>query len=122
MLAGHEAVQGVRYPGLPQHPQAALVRAQMQDFGTIVTFELRDGPEAGRRFAEALEFFTMTASLGSTESLVLPPQMLQPRDFSPEQRAQCGITAGTVRLSIGLEDIEDLRADLLHALAAAQGT
>lgn len=119
LLDVHEAVQGVRYPGLPQHPQATLVRAQMQDFGTIVTFDLRGGAEAGRRFAEALEFFTMTASLGSTESLVLPPQMLQPRDFSPQQRVQCGITPGTVRLSIGLEDIDDLRADLLCALAAA---
>lgn len=119
LLASHPAVQGVRYPGLPQHSQAALARAQMQDFGTIVTFELRAGAEAGRRFAETLELFTMTASLGSTESLVLPPQMLQPRDFSPEQRAQCGITTGTVRLSLGLEDIEDLRADLLRALIAA---
>ena len=70
---------------------------------------------------EALEFFAVAASLGSTESLVLPPQMIRARDFTPEQAAWTDIRAGTVRLSIGLEDLDDLRADLGQAFAAADG-
>jgi cystathionine beta-lyase/cystathionine gamma-synthase len=119
MLAAHPAVQRVRYPGLGSHPQAALARAQMREFGSVVTFDLRDGAEAGRRFSEALQLFAIAASLGSTESLVLPPQMLRPREFTPEQAAWSDIGPGTVRLSIGLEDAADLRADLEQALAVA---
>jgi cystathionine beta-lyase/cystathionine gamma-synthase len=119
MLATHPAVARVHYPGLPGHPAAGLARAQMREFGSVVSFDLRAGADAGREFADALELFTTTASLGSTESLVLPPQMMQPRDFTPEELAACGIGPGTVRLSIGLEDLDDLRADLLQALAAA---
>lgn len=118
-LAQQAAVERVHYPGLSTHPRAALARAQMREFGTIVSFDLRGGLEAGRRFAEALKFFALTASLGSTESLALPPQMMQPRDFTPEQKAACGIGPGSVRLSIGLESLEDLTADLAQALAAA---
>lgn len=117
-LQSQPAVERVHYPGLPSHPRAALARAQMREFGTIVSFDLRDGMEAGRRFAEALHLFALVASLGSTDSLVLPPQMLQRRDLTATQRAACGIREGTVRLSIGLESLEDLRADLGQALAA----
>ncbi len=119
MLAAHPAVDRVRYPGLATHPQAALAQAQMREFGSVVTFDLRDGAEAGRRFAEALQLFAITASLGSTESLVMPPQMLRPKDFTPEQADWSDIRAGTVRLSIGLEALADLRADLEQALEAA---
>jgi cystathionine beta-lyase/cystathionine gamma-synthase len=119
MLRAHPEVEHLRYPGLDDHPQAALARAQMRDFGAVIAFEMRRGPEAGRRFAEALELFATAASLGSTESLVLPPQMIRPRDFDDQQLEQSGIRPGTVRLSIGLEDLDDLRADLLQALAAA---
>jgi cystathionine beta-lyase/cystathionine gamma-synthase len=122
LLRRHPEVERVRYPGLDDHPQAALARAQMRDFGAVITFELRRGPEAGRRFAEALELFATTASLGSTESLVLPPQMIRPRDFTDEQLAQSGIRPGSVRLSVGLEDLDDLRVDLLQALDAAAKT
>jgi cystathionine beta-lyase/cystathionine gamma-synthase len=120
-LAAHPAVERVHYPGLPGHPRAALARAQMREFGTIVTFDLRAGAEAGRRLAETLELFALTASLGSTESLVVPPQMMGTVDFTPEQRAWSAIGPGTVRLSIGLEDVDDLRADLARALASAAG-
>ncbi len=119
MLEQHAAVARVHYPGLASHPAAALARAQMRDFGAVVTFDLRAGSDAARRFADALQLFTTTASLGSTESLVLPPQMMQPRDFTPEQLAACGVGPGTVRLSIGLEDLDDLRDDLRQALAVA---
>jgi cystathionine beta-lyase/cystathionine gamma-synthase len=123
LLAGHPAVARVHYPGLPGHPQSALARAQMREFGTIVTFDLHGGAEAGRRVAESLELFAMTASLGATESLVMAPQMIGTRELSPDELRISQITAGTVRLSIGLEDPEDLLADVQSALdhAAAPG-
>jgi cystathionine beta-lyase/cystathionine gamma-synthase len=119
MLANHSAVSRVHYPGLPSHPQHALAKAQMREFGTIVTFELKGGFEAGARFVEALKLFALTASLGSTESLVMAPQMMRGRDLTPEQVRMSNITEGTVRLSIGLEDTADLLDDLTQALAAA---
>jgi cystathionine gamma-synthase len=111
----------VRYPGLPTDPGHELARRQMDGFGTLVTFDLSGGIEAGTRFAEALELFSIAASLGSTESLVVPPALQQPRGMSEEQRAWTGITPGTVRLSIGIEDPDDLVDDLRRALAHANG-
>jgi O-acetylhomoserine (thiol)-lyase len=89
----------------------------MDSFGTIVTFDLAAGLEAGTRFAEALELFELTSSLGSTESLVVAPSMQQPRGFTPEQLAWSDIGRGTVRLSLGIEDAGDLVDDLGQALA-----
>lgn len=118
-LATHPRVSRVRYPGLPGDPGHALAQRQMQGFGTIVTFDIADGLEAGSRFAEALQLFAIAASLGSTESLVVPPALEQPRGMTAEQRAWSDIGPGTVRLSLGLEDIDDLVADLDAALARA---
>jgi cystathionine beta-lyase/cystathionine gamma-synthase len=118
LLAAHPAVARVHYPGLPSHPQHALARAQMKEFGTIVTFDLKGGQEASGRFADALELFALTASLGSTESLVVTAQMMGGRDLTADQQAISAITEGTVRLSIGLEDIDDLIADVTQALSA----
>ncbi|HWF98963.1 MAG TPA: aminotransferase class I/II-fold pyridoxal phosphate-dependent enzyme [Steroidobacteraceae bacterium] len=118
LLASHPAVARVHYPGLPSHPRHELARAQMKDFGTIVTFDLKGGAEASGRFADALQLFAMTASLGSTESLVVTAQMMGGRDLSADQQAISAITEGTVRLSIGLEDIDDLIADVTQALSA----
>jgi len=116
-LQSHPAVGRVRYPGLPGDPGHALAAKQMDGFGTMVTFDLLAGLEAGSRFAEALELFELTSSLGSTESLVLAPAMQQPRGYSPEQVAWSGIGPGTVRLSIGIEDAADLVDDLQRGLA-----
>jgi len=116
-LQSHPAVGRVRYPGLPGDPGHALAAKQMDGFGTMVTFDLRAGLEAGSRFAEALELFELTSSLGSTESLVLAPAMQQPRGYSPEQDAWSDIGPGTVRLSIGIEDAADLVDDLQRGLA-----
>jgi len=116
-LSGHKAVERVSYPGLAGHPAHGLAARQMADFGTIVSFDIAGGLEAGTRFAEALELFAIAASLGSTESLVVPPAMQQPRDLNAEQRRWSAITPGTVRLSIGIEDPDDLVADLEQALA-----
>jgi cystathionine beta-lyase/cystathionine gamma-synthase len=118
-LAGHPRVKRVFYPGLESHPQHALAKRQMQDFGTVVSLELEGGGKEGSRFAEALEFFSIAASLGSTESLVVPPELLGGQEYTPAQRAVSLIDRGTVRLSIGIEDAADLIADLSQALDRA---
>ncbi len=118
-LAGHPAVSKVHYPGLPTHPRHALARTQMKDFGSIVTFDLKDGLAVGGRFAESLQLFYLAASLGSTESLVVAPQMMGGRDLTAEQLQVSGVTEGTVRLSIGLEDPDDLLDDIRQALQVA---
>jgi cystathionine beta-lyase/cystathionine gamma-synthase len=119
MLAAHPAVARVHYPGLPSHPQHALAREQMKDFGTIVSFDLRGGPDAGAKFVDALKLFALTASLGSTESLVMAPQMMGGRELAADQHKLSGLTDGTVRMSIGLEDVDDLLDDVNQALAVA---
>jgi len=120
-LAAHPAVARVHYPGLPAHSQHGLAAQQMQDFGTIVTFDLTGGAAAARRFADTLQLFALTSSLGSTESLIVTAQIMAARDLTPEQQKISALTPGTIRLSIGLEDQEDLIEDLDRALAAALG-
>jgi cystathionine beta-lyase/cystathionine gamma-synthase len=115
-LEQQPAVARVRYPGLPSHARHALAREQMRDFGTIVTFDLRGGMEEARTVVESLELFAIAASLGSVDSLVMPPQLMQPRDFTPEQAAMSAVTNSTIRLSVGAEDPDDLIADLQQAL------
>lgn len=121
-LEAHPAVARVHYPGLATHPQHALAAAQLQDFGTIVSCDLRGGGGAARRLADRLELFALAASLGSAESLIITAQMMGGRELNAEQQRASGITEGTVRLSIGLEDVEDLIADLAQGLAAAGAT
>lgn len=121
-LEAHPACRAVRYPGLASHSKAALARAQMREFGTVICFDLVAGFEAGRRFAEALRFFARTPSFGSTESLAVAPQLMQPKDFTAEQMQAADIRPGTIRLSIGLESVEDLQADLLQAIERAGGS
>ena len=118
-LKDHSRVRKVFYPGLDGHPQHLLARRQMRDFGAVVTIELDGGFEQGARFAEALQLFSMSASVGSAESLVMPPQLLVSPEYTPDQRAASLITRGTVRLSIGLEDAGDLIEDLGQALDRA---
>jgi cystathionine beta-lyase/cystathionine gamma-synthase len=118
-LKGHPRVKQVHYPGLESHPQHALARRQMRDFGTVVSLELEGGFEQGARFAEALQYFAISASVGSAESLVMPPQLLAGNEYTAAQRAASLITHGTVRLSIGLEDPADLVEDLAQALDKA---
>ena len=118
LLSEHPAVARVHYPGLPTHPQHALAARQMQDFGTIVSFDLHGGIAAARRFADAVRLFALSASLGSTESLLVTPPMMGGRELNAELQRLSGITEGTIRLSIGLEDGADLLADLTQALDA----
>jgi len=118
-LDDHPRIKRVFYPGLESHPQHALAKSQMQDFGSVVSFELDGGYEVGNRFAEALQFFSMTSSVGSTESLVMPPQLLGGQEYTAAQREASLISGGTVRLSVGIEDAADLIADLTQALDKA---
>jgi cystathionine beta-lyase/cystathionine gamma-synthase len=120
-LLTHPAVERTHYPGLPDHPGYALAREQMSEFGAVVSFDLRSGAQGARRFAEALQLFAMAASLGATDSLVMPPQLLRNRDLSDEQQRLAGMAEGTVRLSVGLEDTDDLIEDIQQALAVSQG-
>ncbi|MGH8178249.1 MAG: trans-sulfuration enzyme family protein [Steroidobacter sp.] len=115
-LASHPAVARVRYPGLESHSQHERARRQMHDSGTMATIELKADAARTRRFAESLKLFAISASLGSTESLVQPGQLMAPRDLSPEEREWAGIADTTVRLSFGVEDSTDLIADLAQAL------
>jgi cystathionine beta-lyase/cystathionine gamma-synthase len=115
-LEAHDKVARVHHPGLPRHPRHALAAKQMQQFGTIVSFDLRAGAAAGDRFADALKLFAIAASMGSPESLIIPPGLMGPHDLPAELAALSGIQPGTVRLSIGLEDPEDLIGDIEQAL------
>ena len=118
-LAADRRVKRVFHPGLESHPQHALAARQMSDFGAVVSFELDGDLAHGDRFADALRYFAVTPSLGSTESLVMPPRLLGAADLNCEQQNAAAITAGTVRLSIGIEDPADLLEDLAQALDAA---
>jgi cystathionine beta-lyase/cystathionine gamma-synthase len=118
-LATHPAISHVHYPGLPGHARHALARRQMRHFGTVVSFDLKAGAAAGDRFADALQLFAIAASMGSTESLVIPPGLMGPADLPADMLAVSGMAPGTVRLSMGLEDPEDLIADIAQAISAA---
>jgi cystathionine beta-lyase/cystathionine gamma-synthase len=116
-LEEQPAVARVHYPGLASHPRHALARRQMRDYGAVVTFDLRGGMEEAREVVESLELFAVAASLGSVDSLVMPPQLMQPKDFTAEQVSLSAVTRSTIRLCIGAEDPDDLVADLRQALA-----
>ena len=119
-LAKHPAVRETIYPGLPSHPQHDLATAQMDGFGAIVTFRLDGGNDQVRRFVKALKVFLFAESLGGVESLVCHPATMSHGVLTPEERQKVGITDGTIRLSVGIEDAQDLIEDLAQALAASQ--
>jgi methionine-gamma-lyase len=115
-LAGHDKVAMVNYPGLASFPQRELARRQMAQPGGMIAFELKDGIEAGRRFMNALNLFTRAVSLGDAESLAQHPASMTHAFYSLEERVHHLIGEGLVRLSVGLEDLDDLIADLRQAL------
>jgi cystathionine gamma-lyase len=117
-LEQHPAVGSVRYPGLASHPQHALARHQMSGrYGGIVTAVLRGGLEAARRALERCHLFGLAESLGGVESLIEHPGMMTHASLPAEVRASLGISDGLIRLSVGVEDVEDLIAELRHALS-----
>jgi cystathionine gamma-lyase len=116
-LEKHPQVEYVRYPGLASHPQHALARRQMKaGFGGIVTAVLRGGLEAARRALERCHLFGLAESLGGVESLIEHPGMMTHASLPAEVRASLGISDGLIRLSVGVEDVEDLIAELRQAL------
>lgn len=115
-LQAHPAVEKVIYPGLPSHPQHELAARQMNGFGGIVSIVLKGGFEAAKRFCERTELFTLAESLGGVESLVNHPAVMTHASIPVERRNQLGISDALVRLSVGVEDVADLRADLERAL------
>ncbi len=116
-LAAHPQVSRVHFPGLSSHPQHALARTQQRGFGAMLSFELVDGrPHRVDHVLRTLRWFTLAESLGGVESLVAHPASMTHASMSPEARERAGITGGIIRLSVGIEDPEDLVADLARAL------
>ncbi len=115
-LEGRSGVGRVYYPHLDSHPQAALARRQMTQGGTIVSLDLERGKEHAFRFLDALEIIDISNNLGDAKSLITHPATTTHQRLSPEERARMGIGDGLVRLSVGLEDVEDLKEDLARAL------
>ena len=116
-LAGHPKVARVFYPGLPSHPQHALARRQMQGFGGMLAFEL-GSLEHARRFLNRVGLMALAESLGGVESLISHPATMTHASVPADRRAALGITDGLVRISVGIEDVDDLTADLAQALDA----
>lgn len=115
-LCRHPKIERVHYPGLPSHPQHALARRQMAGFGGMVSVELKGGLADATRFLERVEIFALAESLGGVESLIEHPALMTHATIPPDQRAALGISDTLVRLSVGIEDLGDLLADLDQAL------
>lgn len=120
-LDSHDRVRSVRYPGLESHPQHALASEQMDDYGAMLSFELDGTPEQARTFLEALETFALAVSLGGVESLIELPANMTHESVPAEVRTERGIADTLIRVSVGMETIEDLTADMDRGFAAAFG-
>lgn len=108
-------VQKVNYPGLPSHPGHSVAARQMSGFGGMISFEVKGGKEAGMRLCNALRLCTIAVSLGDAETLIEHPASMTHSAYSPSELEEAGISAGLIRLSVGLEDVEDIIADLEQA-------
>jgi methionine-gamma-lyase len=118
-LEAHPKVASVRYIGLPSHPQHELAKAQMSGFGSMISFEMKGGFEAGRRLMDHVALATLAVSLGGVETLVEHPASMTHASMSREAREAAGFADGLVRYSVGIEDVADLIADLDQALKHA---
>jgi methionine-gamma-lyase len=116
-LEAHPKVEWVRYVGLESHPQHELVKRQMSGFGSMISFELKGGYEAGRNLMDNVRLATLAVSLGGVETLIEHPASMTHAGMSQADRQEGGITDGLVRYSVGIEDVEDLIADLDQAIA-----
>ena len=115
-LAAHPAIGRVLYPGRPDHPQHALAAKQMSDFGGVVTFDVKAGKQVVFAALNRLQIVDISNNLGDAKSLVTHPATTTHMRIGAEERAKLGITDGTIRISVGLEDVEDIVADLVQAL------
>ncbi|TIF38179.1 cystathionine beta-lyase [Legionella pneumophila] len=115
-LSSHPKIEKVIYPGLKSHPQYSLAKEQMNNFGGMISLVLKGSLEDAKRFLARCELFTLAESLGGVESLIEHPAIMTHASIPVEQRKALGIEDGFIRLSVGIEHIDDLRADLKHAL------
>lgn len=115
-LEGHEKLNFVKYPYLPSHPHYAIAKKQMSRGGGLITFDLKGGLEAGVKFMNSLKMLTITSNLGDTRSIASHPASTTHGKLSEAERLNVGITQGLIRISVGLENIEDIKADILQAL------
>ncbi|MDP6136582.1 MAG: aminotransferase class I/II-fold pyridoxal phosphate-dependent enzyme, partial [Arenicellales bacterium] len=118
-LESHSKIDRVLYPGLPSHPQHAVAKAQMSGFSGMITFELTGGTEAGKTLMNNVRLCGLAESLGSVETMITHPASMTHVDVPVEDRRKRGLTDGLVRLSVGIEDVEDIIADLEGALDKA---
>jgi methionine-gamma-lyase len=118
-LENHPKVDWVKYPGLASHPQHELAKIQMDGFGSMISFELKGGVEAGRKLMNSVEMAILAVSLGGVETLIQHPASMTHSKVSAEGKEKAGITDGLVRYSVGIEDVSDLIADLDQALEKA---
>jgi methionine-gamma-lyase len=118
-LEDHPKVEWVKYPGLKSHPQHALAKRQMDGFGSMMSFELKGGVEAGRRVMNNVKLCSLAVSLGAVETLISHPSSMTHAIVPREDRLKAGITDGLVRLSVGIEGVDDIIEDLDQALAKA---
>ena len=115
-LEQQDEVTRVYYPGLESHPQHALAKAQQSDFGGLLSFELKGGQEAGWKLIDSTQLLSITANLGDAKTTITHPATTTHGRLTAEQRAEVGISDGLIRVAVGLEDIEDIKADLLRGL------
>ncbi len=120
LLDGHPAVRALHYPGLPSHPGHALAARQQHGFGAMLSVELAGGEAGVRAFLDGLRYFTLAESLGGVESLVAHPATMTHAAMSAQARGAAGISDGLLRLSVGIEHVDDLCADITAALARVQ--
>jgi cystathionine gamma-lyase len=118
-LEGHPGVEKVYYPGLSSHPQYLLAKAQMKDFGGMVSFQVRGGPERAKKLVSRTKVFALAESLGGVESLIEHPPSMTHGSIPEEERRAAGLADNLVRLSVGIEHSDDLLADLSQALEKA---
>ena len=115
-LNNHPKIEKVYYPGLETHPGYEIAKKQMKDFGAMISFELKGGFEAGKTLLNSLKLCSLAVSLGDTETLIQHPASMTHSPYTKEEREVAGITDGLVRLSVGLENVEDIIADLEQGL------
>jgi methionine-gamma-lyase len=115
-LEDHPKIDHVNYPGLKSFPQHSLARRQMDGFGGMMSFELKDGLEAGRKLMNSVELCSLAVSLGAVETLICHPPTMTHSIVPCEDRLKAGLTDGLVRLSVGIEDVDDIIVDLEQAL------
>jgi cystathionine gamma-lyase len=120
-LEAHDKVSRVAYPGLPSHPQYAVAKAQMSGFSGMISFELTGGIAAGTTVMNSVELCGLAESLGAVETMITHPATMTHAEVPPEERHARGLSDGLVRLSVGIEDCDDIIADLDQALAKAEG-